>query len=133
MHLHNCTYFQKHLRMLLKSLRVHCKAPGGPGSIWKYFEALVRATGVSGRCACGFWTDLDFADEYLLMILHITSTSSDQHNHATSADVATPQTTSVSLQIISPPSHNILMPFPRLSTSLLFRNTNCFHTPDTIP
>jgi len=50
------------LRMLLQSLRAHCKAPGGVGSIWKYFEALVRATGVSGRFACGFRTDLHFAD-----------------------------------------------------------------------
>jgi len=63
MHLHTCRRFQGHLRMLLKSLRVHCKAPGGPGSIWKYLETLVRATGVSGRFGCGFQTDLHFADE----------------------------------------------------------------------
>jgi len=49
--------------MLLQSLRALCKAPGGPGSIWKYLEALVMATGVSGRFACGFRTDLHFADE----------------------------------------------------------------------
>jgi len=48
--------------MLLQSLRALCKAPGGPGSIWKYLEALVRATRVSGRFACGFRTDLHFAD-----------------------------------------------------------------------
>jgi len=47
--------------MLLQSLRALCKAPGGSGSIWKYLEALVRATGVSGRFACGFRTDLHFA------------------------------------------------------------------------
>jgi hypothetical protein len=49
--------------MLLQSLRVLCEAPGGPGSIWKYLEALVRATGESGRFACGFRTDFHFADE----------------------------------------------------------------------
>jgi len=48
--------------MLLQSLRALCKAPGGPGSIWKYFEALVRATGVPGRFACGFHTELHIAD-----------------------------------------------------------------------
>jgi len=62
MHLHNCRCFQGHLRMLLQSLRAHCKAPGGAGSIWKYLKALVRATRVSGRFACGFRTDLHFAD-----------------------------------------------------------------------
>jgi len=49
--------------MLLQSLRALCKAAGGPGSIWKYLEVLVRATRVSGRFACGFRTDLPFADE----------------------------------------------------------------------
>jgi hypothetical protein len=48
--------------MLLQSLRAFCKAPGGAGSIWKYLEALVRATGVSGRFAYGFRTDLHFVD-----------------------------------------------------------------------
>jgi len=48
--------------MLLQSLRALCKAPGGPGSIWRHLEALVRATGVSGRFAWGFQTDLHFAD-----------------------------------------------------------------------
>jgi len=50
------------LRLLLQSLRAHCKATGGPGSIWKYLEALVRATGVSGRFVCSLRTDLHFAD-----------------------------------------------------------------------
>jgi len=54
MHLHNCRCSQEHLRMLLQSPRAHCTAPGGAGRIWKYLEALVRATGVSGRFACGF-------------------------------------------------------------------------------
>jgi len=48
--------------MLLQSLRAHCLAPGGSGSIWKYLEALVWSPGVSGRIACGFQTDLHFAD-----------------------------------------------------------------------
>jgi len=50
--------------MLLQSLRSLCLPSGGPGSIWKYIEAQVRSTGVSGRFACGFQTDLDFGDEY---------------------------------------------------------------------
>jgi len=62
MHLHNCGSFQEHQRILLKSLRAPSLAPGGPGNIWKYFEALVRSTGVSGRFACGFLTDLHYAD-----------------------------------------------------------------------
>ena len=48
--------------MLLQSLRAHCKAPGGAGSIWKYLEALVRAAGVSRRFASGFRTNLHSAD-----------------------------------------------------------------------
>jgi len=60
--LHNCRWLQEHLRLLLQSLRAHCKAPGGAGSIWKNLEALVRATGVSGRFVWGFQTDLHFAD-----------------------------------------------------------------------
>jgi len=48
--------------MLLQSLRAFCFAPGGPGSIWNYLGAPVRSTGVSGRFACGFRTDLHFAD-----------------------------------------------------------------------
>ena len=50
--------------MLLHSLRAFCKAPGGAGSIWKYLEALARATGVSGRFAYGFRTELHFADVF---------------------------------------------------------------------
>jgi hypothetical protein len=34
----------------------------GPGSIWNYLGALVRPTAVSGRYACRFRTDLNFAD-----------------------------------------------------------------------
>jgi len=48
--------------MLLQSLRALCLAPGGTGSIWNYLGAPVRYTGVSGRFACGFRTDLHFAD-----------------------------------------------------------------------
>jgi len=47
--------------MLLQSLRALCKAPGGPGSIWKSLEALVWATGVTGRLARGFQPDSHFA------------------------------------------------------------------------
>jgi len=49
--------------MLLQSLRALCFAPGGPGSIWNCLGAPVTSTGVSGRFACGFRTDLHFADE----------------------------------------------------------------------
>jgi len=71
MHLHNCRCFQEHLRMLLQSLRALCLAPGGPGHIWRYLQALVRSTGVSGRLVCGFRTDLRCADcgTFLTMIL----------------------------------------------------------------
>ena len=48
--------------MLLQSLREHCFAPDGHGGIWKDFETLARLTGVSGRFACGFWTNFDVAD-----------------------------------------------------------------------
>jgi len=34
----------------------------GPASIWKYFKALVWSTWLPGRFACGFRTDLHFAD-----------------------------------------------------------------------
>jgi hypothetical protein len=43
-------------------MRAVCEAPGGAGSIWKYIEALARATRVSGRFVLGFRTDLHFAD-----------------------------------------------------------------------
>jgi hypothetical protein len=62
MHLFNCKCFEKHLRMLLQSLKSLCLAPGGPGSIWKYLYALVTSRGVSGRLACGFRTDIHLAD-----------------------------------------------------------------------
>jgi hypothetical protein len=62
MHLQNCRCFQEHLRMLLQSLRALCFAPEGPGSIWNYLGAPMRSTGVTGRVACGFRTDLHFAD-----------------------------------------------------------------------
>jgi hypothetical protein len=62
MHLHHCRCFQEHLRMLLQILRASYLAPGGPGSIGNYVGAPVRSTGVSGRFACGFQTDLHFAD-----------------------------------------------------------------------
>ena len=61
MQLRNSRCFQEHLRMLLHSLRALCLAPGGSGSIWKYFEALVRSPGVFGRIACCFRTDLHLA------------------------------------------------------------------------
>ena len=62
MDLYNCRCFQEHLRMLLQSLRAHCKVPGGHGSISKYLQAQVRATRVTERFACVFLTDLHFAD-----------------------------------------------------------------------
>jgi len=49
--------------MLLQSLRAPCNSPRGAGTIWKYLEALVGATGVSGRFAYGFRTDLHFAGD----------------------------------------------------------------------
>jgi len=58
MHLHNCRCFREHLRMLLQSLRALRKAPAGPGSVRKYSEALVKATGVSWRFTCSFRTNL---------------------------------------------------------------------------
>jgi hypothetical protein len=48
--------------MLLHCLRAHSKAPGGVVSIWRYLETLTRATGVSGRFAYSFRTELHFAD-----------------------------------------------------------------------
>jgi len=57
MHLHHCRCFQEHMRMLLQSLRALCLAPGGSGSVWKNWEALLRSPGVSGRIGWGFQTD----------------------------------------------------------------------------
>jgi len=50
--------------MLLQSVSALCLDPGGLGSIQKYLGAPVRDTEVSGRFACGFQTDLHFADVY---------------------------------------------------------------------
>ena len=58
----NCRCFQKHLIMLLQSLRALCLAPAGPGSIWKCLGVLERSTRVSERFVCIFLTDLPFAD-----------------------------------------------------------------------
>jgi hypothetical protein len=55
--------------MLFQSPRAHCLAPGGPESIWNHLGAPVRSTRVPGRLACGFRTDLHFADA--MMILHL--------------------------------------------------------------
>jgi len=62
MHLHNSRCFQEHLRMLFKSLRAHCLAPGGSGRGQMWLEALVRLPGVAGKIACCFRTNLHFAD-----------------------------------------------------------------------
>ena len=62
MHLHNCSCFQKHLTMLLHSLRALSLPPGGPGSIWKDSNAQVWSTSIFQRIASGFWTDLQFGD-----------------------------------------------------------------------
>jgi hypothetical protein len=48
--------------MVLQSLRALGLPPAGPGSIWNDVGALVRSTGVYGRLACGFQTDLHFAN-----------------------------------------------------------------------
>jgi hypothetical protein len=69
MHLHNIRCFQEHLRMLLQYLRALSLASGGPGSVWNYLGAPVRLAGVSRRFACGFRTDLHFADELKPMVL----------------------------------------------------------------
>jgi len=57
--------------MLLESLRALCKAPGGSARVWKYLEALVRATGVSGRCANGLQTDLHLVDVIMVMMVMV--------------------------------------------------------------
>jgi hypothetical protein len=49
--------------MLLQSLRVLCKSPGGWENIWKYLAALARASGVSERFGYGLRTHLHFADD----------------------------------------------------------------------
>jgi len=61
--------------MLLKSVKALCSALGGPGSIWEYFEVLVRSTGLSGRLVCNIRTDLHFADVALAFyIFHLHTT-----------------------------------------------------------
>jgi len=55
--------------MLLQNPRAFCYVPGGSGSIWNYLGALVKSAGVSRRFACGFRTDLHFADVYLPLFL----------------------------------------------------------------
>jgi len=50
------------MSILLQSLRVLCKAPRGAGCIWKYLDALRRATAVSGRFAFGLQIELHCAD-----------------------------------------------------------------------
>jgi hypothetical protein len=62
MHFHQCRCLPEHVRMLLQSLRAQCKAVEGAGSIWKYFEALVRATREPGRFGYSFRTEWHFAD-----------------------------------------------------------------------
>jgi len=68
--LHHYRHFQDHVIILLQSPRALCNAPGGAERMWKYLEALVRATGVSGRFAYGFWTELHFADVKCTVNLH---------------------------------------------------------------
>jgi len=72
MHLHNSRYFRDYLRMHLQSQWGLCVAPGGPGSIGNYFDALVRSTGVSGRLVYCSQINLHFADlglvrQYMLL------------------------------------------------------------------
>jgi len=73
MHLHDCRCYKENLRMLLQSLRAWCTALGGPRSIWRYLEAPARATGESGRFACGFLNNLHFADVCSPFIFMISS------------------------------------------------------------
>jgi len=48
--------------MLWQRLREPSLAPGEAASIWNYLGAPVRSSGVCRRFACGFRTDLHFAD-----------------------------------------------------------------------
>jgi len=61
-HLDMCRCLQGNLRMLFRSLKPLCVAPGVPGSIWMNFWAVVRSTGMSGSFVCGFRTNLHLAD-----------------------------------------------------------------------
>jgi len=57
--------------MLSHSLRALWLPPGGPRSIRKYSDALVRLT-VSGRFACSFQSNLHFADKSTIVrYIHI--------------------------------------------------------------
>jgi hypothetical protein len=63
-------------RKLLRSPRALCKALGGRRSIWKYLEARVRTTEVSGKFHCGFGTDINYAHvvvAHALSVVVITS------------------------------------------------------------
>jgi len=71
--------------------------------------------------------------DYPPIILHIHDSTPYQHIHTTSSNVTTPQTTSLSYQIIPPPSFNISTLCPRQSTSPPLRDTNSFCTPNPIP
>jgi hypothetical protein len=77
--------------MLLLSLRAPYLAPGGPGSMWNYLGAPVRSTGVSGRFACGFRTELHFGDvvvpsdpvkeiEHVFLLTHLGDCLGRVHN-----------------------------------------------------
>jgi len=47
--------------MLRQNLGALCEPAGGPGSLMKYLEALVRVAKKSGKFGSRFWTDLHFA------------------------------------------------------------------------
>jgi hypothetical protein len=55
--------------MLLQHLRALYSDPGGPVSIWKYFEAPVRSTGVSGRFESVSRIDIHFADVHFKAVI----------------------------------------------------------------
>jgi hypothetical protein len=63
--------------MLLQSPKALCLAPGGPGSIWNYMGAPVRSAGVSWRFACGFRTDLHFADVPSIALIYSHQSDSE--------------------------------------------------------
>jgi len=68
--------------MLLQCVRTLCKAPGGPEIIWKYLDALVIVTGLSGSFVSRFRTDLDFANvHYARFKTKNQSRSVDAHRH----------------------------------------------------
>ena len=125
MHLHNCRYFQEHLRMLLQSLRANSLAPVGSWSVWKNLDALVRLPGVSGRIACGFRTELHFAD----------GVSSNLHDSGLKVDVQTylitPCICMSNLAQSQPLSVSVSSVNHHFRVNLeLFRGTACSHCPD---